>query len=85
MAGMAKDNDRTVYQRPSDRKWIDKRNDASRGFLHDTQAAAIASGREKLSNAGGGELTVTRRDGRIRSKDTIGGGSDPNPPRDREH
>ena len=41
--------------------------------------------REKLINAGGGELTVKGRDGLIRSKDTLGGGNDPNPPRDREH
>ena len=82
---MSKDNDRTIYRRPSDSKWVDKRNDASRGFTFDTQAAAIASGREKLVNSGGGELTVKGRDGKIRSKDTLGGGNDPIPPRDREH
>lgn len=82
---MSNDRDRTIYRRPSDNKWVDKRNDASRGFVFDTQAGAIASGREKLVNAGGGELTVKGRDGRIRSKDTLGGGNDPMPPRDREH
>lgn len=82
---MSKDKDRTVYRRPSDNKWVDKRNDAGRGFVFDRQADAIASGREKLVNAGGGELTVKGRDGRIRSKDTLGGGNDPVPPRDREH
>ena len=82
---MTKHTDRTVYRRPSDNKWIDKRNDADRGFVHDTQAEAIASGRERLINSGGGELTVMGRDGRIRSKDTLGGGNDPMPPRDREH
>lgn len=82
---MNKDKDRTIYRRPSDNKWIDKRNDATRGFVFDTQAAAVASGREKLVNSGGGELTVKGRDGKIRSKDTLGGGKDPMPPRDREH
>ena len=82
---MSKDKDRTIYRRPSDNKWVDKRNDATRGFVFDTQAAAIASGREKLVNSGGGELTVKGRDGQIRSKDTLGGGNDPMPPRDREH
>lgn len=82
---MSKVNDRTIYRRASDQKWIDKRNDASRGFAFDTQADAIASGREKLTNAGGGELTVKGRNGQIRSKDTLGGGNDPMPPRDREH
>lgn len=82
---MSKDKDRTIYRRPSDNKWVDKRNDATRGFVFDTQAAAIASGREKLVNSGGGELTVKGQDGKIRSKDTLGGGNDPMPPRDREH
>lgn len=82
---MSKDKNRTIYRRSSDNKWVDKRNDAGRGFVFDTQAAAIASGREKLVNAGGGELTVKGRDGKIRSKDTLGGGNDPMPPRDREH
>lgn len=82
---MGKDTDRTIYRRPSDNKWVDKRNNAERGFTFDTQAAAISSGREKLGNAGGGELTVKGRDGQIRSKDTLGGGNDPVPRRDREH
>lgn len=82
---MSKGRDRTIYRRPSDNKWVDKRNDADRGFVFDTQAEAIISGREKLTNAGGGELTVKGRDGKIRSKDTLGGGNDPFPPRDTEH
>lgn len=82
---MSKDKDRTIYRRPSDNKWVDKRNDATRGFVFDTQAAAVASGREKLVKSGGGELTVKGRDGKIRSKDTLGGGNDLMPPRDREH
>jgi len=39
---MSKDKDRTIYRRPSDNKWVDKRNDATRGFVFDTQAAAIS-------------------------------------------
>jgi hypothetical protein len=38
-----------------------------------------------LHNQGGGELTTMGRDGRIRSKDTIAPGNDPNPPKDQEH
>ena len=79
---MSKGGDRTIYRRTSDHKWIDKGNDAETGFVFDTQADAIASGREKLTNAGGGELTVKGRDGQIRSKDTRGAGNDPIPPRD---
>lgn len=82
---MSKSSDRTVYRRSSDNKWVDRKNSADRGFTFDTQREAIASSREKLVNSGGGELTVKGRDGRIRSKDTLGAGNDPNPPRDREH
>jgi hypothetical protein len=38
-----------------------------------------------LGNQGGGELSTHGRDGKIRSKDTIKPGNDPNPPRDTEH
>ena len=78
------DNDRMVFRRASDQKWIDKRNGAERGFVHDTQAAATASAKQHLLNSGGGDLAIKGRDGRIRSKDTIGR-PDPLPPRDKEH
>lgn len=77
------DNDRMVYRR-ADGKWVDKRNDASRGFLHDTQRDAAAAAKQHLLNSGGGDLSIKGVDGRIRSKDTIGR-PDPFPPRDREH
>lgn len=77
-------NDRIVFRRASDQKWIDKRNGASRGFVHDTQAAAATSAKQHLLNSGGGDLSIKGRDGLIRSKDTIGR-SDPLPPRDKEH
>ncbi|MER9312949.1 DUF2188 domain-containing protein [Mesorhizobium australicum] len=82
---MTKKPDRTVYQRPADKKWVDRRNDADRGFVHDTQKDAIQSAKEKITNQGVGELTVKGRDGKIRSKDSVGGGNDPNPPKDKEH
>lgn len=82
---MSKDKDGTIYRRSLDNKWVDKRNDVGRGFVFDMQATAIASGRCKLVNSGGGELTVKGRDGKIRSKDTLGGGRDLMPPRDEEH
>lgn len=58
---MSRDTGRTVYRRASDHKWVDKRNVAGRSFTFETQADAMASGREKLVNAGGGELTVMGR------------------------
>lgn len=82
---MTKKQDRTVY-RNKDGKWVNKRNDAQRASsIHDTQKAAIDAAKQMLQNQGGGELTTKGRDGRIRSKDTIRPGNDPNPPKDKEH
>jgi hypothetical protein len=83
---MSKPQDRTVYRRPGDDKWVNQRNDAGRpSSVHDRQGEAIDAARGNLGNQGGGELTVKGRDGLIRSKDTIPPGNDPNPPRDTEH
>lgn len=82
---MSKGRDRTVFKN-DDGDWVNKRSDADRaGSLHDTQQEAIKEARRMLSEQGGGELTVKGEDGKIRSKDTIPPGNDPNPPRDREH
>jgi len=82
---MSKDRDRMVYRR-DDGQWANERNDADKASsLHNTQGAAEQAAREMLQNQGGGELTVKGLDGKIRSKDTIPPGNDPNPPRDREH
>lgn len=82
---MSKGRDRMVYQR-DDGKWANKRNDAGKvSTVSDTQKEAISSAREMLKNQGGGELTTKGKDGKIRSKDTIAPGNDPNPPKDTEH
>ena len=82
---MSKPRDRTVY-RNDDGKWANKRNDAGKASsVHDTQSEADRAARQNLKNQGGGELTTKGVDGRIRSKDTIAPGKDPNPPKDREH
>lgn len=82
---MTKANNRTVSRR-EDGQWANKLNDASRASsVHRTQREAEAAARAMLVNQGGGELTTKGVDGKIRSKDTIGGGSDPNPPKDKEH
>lgn len=81
---MAK-KDRTVFRR-QDGQWVNKRNDTSKASsVHDRQSDAIDAARDMLQNAGGGELTTKGRDGKIRSKDTIAPGNDPNPPKDTEH
>jgi hypothetical protein len=82
---MSKGRDRTVSKR-TDGKWQNKRNDACKASsIHDTQKDADKAAREMLRNQGGGELTTKGVDGKIRSKDTIAPGNDPNPPKDKEH
>ena len=82
---MSKGRNRMVYQR-EDGKWVNKRNDAQKASsIHPTQREAENEAKEMLRNQGGGELMVKGRDGKIRSKDTISPGSDPCPPRDKEH
>jgi hypothetical protein len=82
---MGKRNDRVV-SRNEDGDWANRRSGATRAAsLHSTQREAEAAAREILRNTGGGELTTMGRDGRIRSKDTIAPGNDPNPPKDKEH
>lgn len=82
---MSKDRDRMVYRR-DDGKWANMRFDADRASsLHDTQKDAIDTASDMLKKSGGGELITKGLDGRIRSKDTIAPGNDPNPPRDSEH
>lgn len=82
---MTKKHNRTVFRR-EDGKWVNKRNDSDRATnLHDTQRDASKAARQNLQNQGGGELTIKGVDGKIRSKDTIKPGNDPNPPKDTEH
>ncbi|WP_319416460.1 DUF2188 domain-containing protein [Marispirochaeta aestuarii] len=82
---MSKKQDRMVYQR-DDGQWVNKRNDKKKATsVHSTQKDAESAARENLKNQGGGELTTKGRDGKIRSKDTIKPGNDPNPPKDKEH
>jgi hypothetical protein len=82
---MSKDRDRIVY-RSIEGDWVNKRLDSEKASSrHPKQSDAIETAREMLRNQGGGELIVKGEDGKIRSKDTIEPGNDPNPPKDREH
>lgn len=81
----SKKNDRIVY-RNDQGDWVNKKRDAQRASsVHNTQREAEQAAKRMLQNSGGGELTTKGRDGKIRSKDTIPPGRDPNPPKDREH
>ena len=82
---MSGSKNRTVSKRP-DGTWENKLNSATKASsLHDTQNEAAASAKSMLQNQGGGELSIKGLNGKIRSKDTIPPGNDPNPPKDKEH
>ena len=81
---MSNPNNRHVVPNP-DGGWDVVKPEADRASSHhDTQADAIGRGREIVGNAGGGELRIHDRHGRIRDTDTIPPGNDPNPPKDRK-
>jgi hypothetical protein len=52
---------------------------------HRTQGEAEGAAKGEVRREGGGEVVIHDRHGRIRDKDTVAPGSDPNPPRDRRH
>ena len=82
---MSKENDRIVYKR-NDGQWVNKKLAIDKASsVHNTQKEAENAARDMLKNSGGGELITKGLDGKIRSKDTIAPGNDPNPPKDKEH
>ncbi len=82
---MSRKNDRMVYK-TTNGDWANKKNSASKASsLHQTQKAAEVAARQMLKHQGGGELIIKGLKGKIRSKDTIPPGNDPNPPKDKEH
>jgi len=82
---MSKKNNRLVYKR-KDGQWVNKKTNADKASsLHKTQYEAEQAARDMLKNSGGGELITKGLNGKIRSKDTIAPGNDPNPPKDKEH
>ena len=82
---MSKKSDRIVYKNDYG-KWVNKKASAKKATsIHDTQKDAEKAAKNNLKNQGGGELITKGKDGKIRSKDTIYPGNDPNPPKDTEH
>ncbi|MGD8151399.1 DUF2188 domain-containing protein [Ornithinimicrobium sp. Y1694] len=81
---MSKDNRRHVVPNQGG-GWDVRAPGADRASAHAaTQADALRRARTIVSNAGGGEVVIHGRDGRIRDSDTIAPGNDPHPPRDRK-
>lgn len=65
--------------------WDVKAPGADRASAHtDTQKQAQDRARDIVRNAGGGEVRIHGRDGKIRDSDTVRPGNDPNPPRDKK-
>jgi hypothetical protein len=74
--GKGNDNDRWVQQR-ADGQWEVVREDHERASaVTRTQAKAIDRGREIVRGAGGGELRIKGRDGKLRDSDTIAPGTE---------
>jgi len=66
--------------------WNVKKPGADRASSHhNTQREAEARAKDIVANAGGGEVRIHGRDGRIRDSDTVPPGNDPNPPKDTKH
>jgi uncharacterized protein DUF2188 len=76
-------NARHIVPNP-DGGWDVKAPGSARASSHsDTQAEAVKRAREILHNAGGGEIVIHGRDGRIRNSDTVAPANDPGPRRAR--
>ena len=77
---MANRNNVHIVQRGD--KWGTLREGGERvSGLHNTQAAAVAAGRE-MAREGRGELLIHGRDNLIRARDSYG--NDPCPPKDKK-
>lgn len=82
---MSKSNNRHVVPSKSGSGWDVKAPGASRASAHTrTQAEGVKRAGEIVRNAGGGEVRTHRPNGQIRNSDTVGGGNDQFPPRDKK-
>lgn len=78
-------NDRHVVKNQKG-GWAVKAGGAKRASATEkTQAQAEKTAKNIVGNAGGGEVIIHGRDGKIRDKDTVAPGNDPNPPKDKKH
>jgi hypothetical protein len=50
-----------------------------------TEKQAYDRAKEIVTNLGGGEVTIKDARGRIVNSNTVGGGNDPHPPKDKKH
>jgi hypothetical protein len=74
--GSGNDGNRYVQQR-TDGKWEGVKEDHQRAsVVADTQKEVVDRTREIVRNAGGGELLIKGRNGRIRDSDTVAPGNE---------
>lgn len=67
---------------PSGNKWQAKQPGANKASgIFETQQKAIRQAKTWSGNAGGGEVTIQRKNGRIRDRDTVATKPDKFPPR----
>ena len=82
---MSNDNRRHVVPNPKG-GWDVVAPGADRASAHtETQAQAEQRAKQIVQNAGGGEVRIHGRNGRIRDSDTVAPGNDPHPPKDKRH
>jgi hypothetical protein len=75
-----------VTRDKEDNSWNVKKAGAGRISANaNTQQEAEALAKQFCSNAGGGEVRIHGRDGKIRDSDTVPPGNDPNPPKDKKY
>jgi hypothetical protein len=70
---------------PKSGGWSVIKEGAEKGRFAPTQRAAEKMAKNFATNAGGGEVVIHGRDGKIRDKDTMAPARDPFPPRDKKH
>lgn len=67
-------------------RWDVKKPQAERASSHhQTQGEAEQRAKEIVRKAGGGEVVIHDRKGKIRDSDTVPPARDPDPPRDTKH
>jgi hypothetical protein len=84
-SGTPKPTRRIVSPRPEGGYEVKAPKSHRASAVEPTKKAAGARAKEIVTNLGGGEVTYRDKSGRIVDSDTVGGGNDPNPPRDRKH
>jgi uncharacterized protein DUF2188 len=67
-------------------KWVVRKAGSSRiSGAHESQREAERAAKKFASNAGGGEVRIHDRHGKIRDSDTVAPARDPLPPKDKRH